>query len=191
VNVDANKALIRRFYEEVWARGNVGFSEEVFADHYVRHDLRPTKAAQGAAGQASIAEQFRSAFPDLEWRVDLVLGDGDLVAARWTASGTHSGAWGEVAPTGRRATFSGVKPSNPRTRCGSVPRVRLRMPRVPRCRFRPHLARSATAPWESRSSLAKLAVTSAKRDKRGELSVRYRSSQRIAAFSYFGDPRSA
>ena len=108
MNVDANKALIRRFYEEVWARGNVGFADEVFADHYVRHDLRPTKAAQGAAGQALIAEQFRSAFPDLEWRVDLVLGDGDLVAARWTASGTHSGAWGDVAPTGRRATFSGV-----------------------------------------------------------------------------------
>jgi predicted ester cyclase len=53
-------------------------------------------------------EQFRRAFPDLRWRVDLVLGDGDLVAARWTASGTHSGGWGDVAPTGRRATFSGV-----------------------------------------------------------------------------------
>lgn len=37
-----------------------------------------------------------------------MLGDGDLVAARWTASGTHSGAWGDVAPTGRRATFYGV-----------------------------------------------------------------------------------
>jgi steroid delta-isomerase-like uncharacterized protein len=108
VNVDANKALIRRFYEEVWARGNVGFTEEVFADDYVRHDLRPTNAAPGAAGQALIAEQFRRAFPDLEWHVDLVLGDGDLVAARWTASGTHSGASGDVAATGRRTTFSGV-----------------------------------------------------------------------------------
>ncbi|MGZ4316423.1 MAG: ester cyclase, partial [Gaiellaceae bacterium] len=65
-------------------------------------------AAPGAAGQALIANQFRTAFPDIAWRVDLVLGDGDLVAARWTASGTHSGAWGDVAPTGRRATFSGV-----------------------------------------------------------------------------------
>jgi predicted ester cyclase len=55
-----------------------------------------------------IAEQFRRAFPDLEWRVDLLLGEDDLVAARWTASGTHSGTWGDVAPTGRRATFSGV-----------------------------------------------------------------------------------
>jgi predicted ester cyclase len=108
VDVEANKALVRRFYEEVWARGNVAFTQEVFADDYVRHDLRPTKAPPGAAGQAFIAEQFRRAFPDLQWRIDLVLGDGDFVAARWTASGTHSGGWGDIAPTGRRATFSGV-----------------------------------------------------------------------------------
>ncbi len=108
MNVEANKALVRRFYDEVWRRGNVSFAEDVFEDDYVRHDLRPTQAAAGGAGQALIAEQFRRAFPDLEWRVDLVPGDGDLVAARWTASGTHTGAWGDVAPTGKNVTFSGV-----------------------------------------------------------------------------------
>ena len=108
MDTDANKELVRRFYAEVWAGGNFGFAEDVFADDYTRHDLRPTKAAPGPAGQGLIAKQFREAFPDLEWRVDLVLGDGDLVAARWTASGTHSGAWGDVAPTGRKVTFSGV-----------------------------------------------------------------------------------
>jgi steroid delta-isomerase-like uncharacterized protein len=108
VEVEANKALVRRFYDEVWGRGNVSFAEEVFADDYLRHDLRATKAPPGGAGQALIAEQFRRAFPDLRWRVDLVVGEGDLVAARWTASGTHSGAWGETAPTGKHVTFSGV-----------------------------------------------------------------------------------
>jgi steroid delta-isomerase-like uncharacterized protein len=105
---EANKQLVRRFYEEVWARGNTGFASEVFADNYVRHDLRPTSAAPGAAGQARIAEAFRNAFPDLEWRVDLVLGEGDLVAARWTASGTNNGSWGGQPATGKRAEFSGV-----------------------------------------------------------------------------------
>jgi steroid delta-isomerase-like uncharacterized protein len=108
MDADANKQLVMRFYEEVWAGGNVGFATKVFADDYVRHDLRPTQAAPGAAGQARIAEQFRSAFPDLRWRVDLVLADGDLVAARWTASGTHTGRWGGLAPTGKQAEFSGV-----------------------------------------------------------------------------------
>jgi hypothetical protein len=72
-----------RFYEEVWGGGDVRFAEAVFADDYLRHDLRPTQAAPGAAGQAGIAEQFRNAFPDLRWQVDLVLAEGDLNLARW------------------------------------------------------------------------------------------------------------
>jgi steroid delta-isomerase-like uncharacterized protein len=108
VSPEANKRLVKRFYEEVWARGNVEFTEQVFASDYVRHDLRPTEAAAGPAGQAAIALAFRSAFPDLHWRIDLLVAEDDLVAARWTASGTHTGRWGSIAPTGRPAEFSGV-----------------------------------------------------------------------------------
>jgi steroid delta-isomerase-like uncharacterized protein len=108
MGVAENKELVRRFYMEVWDRGNVEFAHEVFADDYVRHDLRPTQALPGPAGMARIAADFRRAFPDARWRVDLVLGEDDLVAARWTATGTHTGPWGDVEPTGKAATFSGV-----------------------------------------------------------------------------------
>ena len=108
MGVAENKALVRRFYEEVWDRGNVEFARDVFADDYVRHDLRPTHALPGAAGMAKIAADFRRAFPDARWRVDLVLGEDDFVAARWTATGTFTGQWGDVEPTGKAATFSGV-----------------------------------------------------------------------------------
>ena len=37
-----------------------------------------------------------------------MIAEDELVAARWTASGTHLGAWGTVEPTTRSATFSGV-----------------------------------------------------------------------------------
>jgi predicted ester cyclase len=104
MNPGANKRLVRRFYEEVWACGNVGFASEVFADDYVRHDLRPTQAAPGAAGQARIAEQFRQAFPNLQWRIDVLLGEADMVAARWTASGTNTGSWADLEPTGNTSS---------------------------------------------------------------------------------------
>jgi len=103
-----NKRLVHRFYEEVWDRGNFDFAYEVFADDYVRHDLRPTQALPGPAGMVKIATDFRRAFPDARWKVDLVLGEDDFVAARWNATGTHTGVWGDVEPTGRTATFSGV-----------------------------------------------------------------------------------
>ena len=106
MSTEENKALVRRFYEQVWDRGETDFAYEVFADDYVRHDLRTTQALPGPAGQKKIADDFRAAFPDLEVEIDLVVGEGDFVVGRWTASGTHLGAWGDVEPTGRRVIFS-------------------------------------------------------------------------------------
>jgi steroid delta-isomerase-like uncharacterized protein len=104
----ANKALVRRFYDEVWSGGNLAVADEVFAEDYVRHDLRPSAALPGPEGQKRIAEDFRAAFPDLRFEVEIVVAEDELVAARWTASGTHRGRWGAIEPSGRRATFSGV-----------------------------------------------------------------------------------
>ena len=106
MTTEDNKALVRGFYEEVWDRGNTDFAAEVFAEDYVRHDFRATQALRGPAGQKKIADDFRAAFPDLRVTVDLVVGEGDFVVGRWTASGTHLGPWGALEPTGRRATFS-------------------------------------------------------------------------------------
>jgi hypothetical protein len=41
-----NKTTVRRFYEEVWNKGNVEFAFEIFAEDYARHDLRPTDASR-------------------------------------------------------------------------------------------------------------------------------------------------
>jgi predicted ester cyclase len=51
---------------------------------------------------------FITAFPDLEFTVDLVMADEDLVTTRWTAMGTHSGEWMGVAPTDQEVTWQGI-----------------------------------------------------------------------------------
>jgi steroid delta-isomerase-like uncharacterized protein len=108
VTAQDSKQLVRRFYEEVWRKGNVDMADDVFAEDYVRHDLRATDAAPGPEGQKQVARAFRAAFPDLAFDVEIVIAEGDYVAARWTASGTHTGRWGTVEATGRSVTFSGV-----------------------------------------------------------------------------------
>ena len=50
-----DKELVRRFYEEVWSRGNFDVADEVFAEDYLRHDQRPSAAAPGPEGQKRIA----------------------------------------------------------------------------------------------------------------------------------------
>jgi steroid delta-isomerase-like uncharacterized protein len=105
---ESNASLVRRFYDEVWAKGNLDVADDVFADEYERHDLRAGDPSPGPEGQKEIAAAFRAAFPDLTWDVDFVLADDDFVAGRWTATGTHLGAWADVEPTGRTMRFSGI-----------------------------------------------------------------------------------
>jgi steroid delta-isomerase-like uncharacterized protein len=108
MSIEQNKALVRRFYEEVWGRGNLDAADTIFAADYERHDLRPGNALPGPAGQKKIAGDFRAAFPDLHMTIDLMIAEGDLVVARWTTEGTNTGQWGDVPSTGRYAKFSGV-----------------------------------------------------------------------------------
>lgn len=103
-----NKTLVLQFYEEVWGEGNLAFAKEVFHENYIRHDLRAGHPVAGAAGQMQIAGDFRKAFSDLEIQIDLVFGDDEYIAARWTMTGTHTGAWGDIQPTHKKASFSGV-----------------------------------------------------------------------------------
>lgn len=108
MSVESNKELIRRFYDEVWNQGNTDFVFQVFADEYVRHDLRPGNPTQGAAGQKQVADDFRAAFPDLKHETEFLVGEGDMVVARWTMQGTNTAPWGQAAPTGKFVKMSGV-----------------------------------------------------------------------------------
>jgi steroid delta-isomerase-like uncharacterized protein len=108
MSIEANKALIRRFNEEVWNKGNLDVVNEIFAEDYARHDLRPGNPPAGPEGQKRIAADFRAAFPDLHSSIDLILAEGNMVMTRWTAEGTNTGQWGRIAPTGKRVRFSGV-----------------------------------------------------------------------------------
>jgi steroid delta-isomerase-like uncharacterized protein len=108
MSIEQNKALVRRFYDEVWSKGNVDAADDIFAADYVRHDLRPGNPLTGPAGQKKIAADFRAAFPDLRQTIDLIVAEGDLVVARWTMEGTNTGPWGGVAPTDKHAKIAGV-----------------------------------------------------------------------------------
>jgi predicted ester cyclase len=52
---------------------------------------------------------YRSAFPDLHVEIEEQLAEGDLVATRWTATGTHEGDLMGIAPTGNRVTLPGME----------------------------------------------------------------------------------
>ena len=88
-----NKALMHRIYEEMWNRGNPSLAAELFAQ---------------PQGVERFVSQFLSSFPDLQHTVEEMIAEGDQVAVRFSAYGTHSGPWLRFAPTEKSIYYTGV-----------------------------------------------------------------------------------
>jgi predicted ester cyclase len=107
----ATNAMIgRRILVEVWGEGKLNVVDELLAPGYVDHTPRgpESQTVRGPAALKEAVTMFRNAFPDLEYRVDLQVAQDDLVATRFTATGTHLGEFQGVAPTGRKVTYTGT-----------------------------------------------------------------------------------
>jgi steroid delta-isomerase-like uncharacterized protein len=106
-NADDNVALVQRFFEEVWNKGNLSVVDELLAANYVDYN-QPPGAPRGRLGYKASVNMFRSAFPDIRFTLDQILAEGDRVALRLTGRGTHRGVFMGVPPTGKQVTFGGM-----------------------------------------------------------------------------------
>ena len=102
-----NKALIRRWFEEVWDKGRTEAIDEMLTPDAIVHGLGPGPLI-GPEGFKPFHSAFRRAFSDITVHVDDVIGEGDMVAVRWTCAGTHDGDGLGFPATGRTARFSGM-----------------------------------------------------------------------------------
>jgi len=84
-----NKALVERWFEEVWNKGRSEAVDEMMAPDAVAHGLGPDLV--GPAAFKTFHTAFRTAFPDVRVHMEELIAEGDRVAYRLTASGTHDG----------------------------------------------------------------------------------------------------
>ena len=104
MGTDANKALVRRLFDEVMNTGNFAPLDELFADDFLNY-FPGTPAALDRAGWEQNVTMFRTAFPDLHFTVEALVAEGDTVAVAFHVQGTHQGAFQGIAPTGHRLTL--------------------------------------------------------------------------------------
>jgi predicted ester cyclase len=105
------KSLAKRSLE-MWASNNTDNPEKIFAAGYVNH--QEPGAIGGVtsldlAGWKSVVEENHSAFSDFQVRVLTQIAEGDLVATRWRFTAIQTGPYLGHAPTGKRATWTGVQ----------------------------------------------------------------------------------
>ena len=105
---EENKAVVRRFLEEVWNNGNLDVIDELISEDHVNHDPAQAGSPGGREGMRAFVQMYRSAYPDTHIEMGELVAEGDLVAGPWTATGTHRGELMGIPPTGRSITVTGM-----------------------------------------------------------------------------------
>lgn len=102
---EANKAVARRVFEEIFNQGKFQVADEIYAKDFVNHGIH--RDADLQKDQAAVHGE-KKAFPDLKMTVNLMVAEDDLVTVVWTLRGTHTGAGIGLPPTGVKLEMRGI-----------------------------------------------------------------------------------
>ena len=107
MSAETNKALVRRFYEEI-DKGNLAAMDELVAEGYVNHDPPPfPNLSPGRAGLKQAFEIFLRATPGRHVIEDQIA-EGDKVVTRLRAIGKHEGELMGIPPSGNDLNVKAV-----------------------------------------------------------------------------------
>lgn len=105
---EENKALYRRFVDEVINKKNLAVMDELMTPDYIEHDEMPPGMASGVEGMKQMLGMFFSAFPDMQTTTEDVIAEGDLVVGRHTTTGTHKGDFMGIPATGKSISIGEI-----------------------------------------------------------------------------------
>lgn len=110
MTVQENKELVKRFFEDVVNEGQMELVDKLISRSYAEHEVPPGQdlPANGRDALKEMVREFRKGFPDLQVEVDRLVGEGDIVTAHTTWTGTHEGSFWGIEPTHETVRFTAV-----------------------------------------------------------------------------------
>jgi len=107
-NPESNKAMVQRMIDEAMNQQDLGVIDELFAADYLMHDPAWPTEVKGPEGFKQWAgAMLEPYFSDSLITADLIA-EGDKVAVHWTWTGTHTGEFMGIPPTGRQIAVTGI-----------------------------------------------------------------------------------
>jgi predicted ester cyclase len=104
---EANKQLVRRWFEEVWNKQREEAIDEMFSPDGKVYGFPEPDSEVGLQEFKDIYRNFVQAFPDIHIKVRSVISEDDRVAVTWTATMTHLGEGLGFAPTMKKESLEG------------------------------------------------------------------------------------
>lgn len=108
MSTEENKALVRRFYDEVTNGKNVALLDELLAPNFEGFTGEDSGHGQNREEFKHMISMMLKAFPDHHQTIHDWIAEHDKVVTRWTAWGTQQGEFAGIAPTGKRVKISGM-----------------------------------------------------------------------------------
>ena len=111
MSTEENKAIVRRWFEEVINEGNVEAVDLICAEcapSFVVIKGVTDDAPGGLDGLKGLVQSFHAAFPDLRFKIEDQIAEGNKVVSRVKIEGTHSGEFMGIPPTNKEFSVSGV-----------------------------------------------------------------------------------
>jgi len=104
--VDANKAAIRKLYDET-NKYNLDFLDEILAPDFTSYGRSGFRDLHSPKEFRELTETFMQSFPDLQFQVDELIGEGDDILVSGTLSGTHKGDFYGIPASGKHVVWTG------------------------------------------------------------------------------------
>ena len=104
---EANKALMRRLFEEGFHSGKLAVVDEIFYPNFV--DRSTPEQPPGTEGVKDYISMVRTGFPDISITIEDLVAEEERVVVRTTWRGTHLGEYEGIAPTGKQVTRSMIQ----------------------------------------------------------------------------------
>ena len=101
MSAEENKAVVRRLIEKVYNEGNLDVVDELMAPDVFDHAAVP-EHQHGIDGFKHVIEWVRDISPDVHYKIDDIIAEGDKAGVRMTQSGTDTGTVRGIPPTDKR-----------------------------------------------------------------------------------------
>lgn len=106
--VNSSKNLAMRANKEIWNKGNFQILNEIFTVDFVQHFLPSGSDIKGTEELRRHTEALFKGFPDWTETVNLIVAEGDYVMLQYTSTGTQTGQFMDIPPTGKKIQISEI-----------------------------------------------------------------------------------
>lgn len=103
---DDNKAIVRRYIEEIYNKRNLEIAGELVAENYINYAGFQT--VKGVEGLRQFVTMLGTAFPDAHETIEDQVAEGNKEVHRWIIRGTHQGDFLGIPPTGKQVSVTGI-----------------------------------------------------------------------------------